>query len=165
MVITLHAVVVLCSVVDRWFSRLNGFKLVILGPFIVCCSVWAKAPCWTVHWPIMIYFFKIFIWMESCLIGTHTTSSYIYLSIYNPACGCSSVTAIKVFSDLALFNVFNIFFRLDHFSSQTYRWGSFHVLIWTMVLFRWTLKFVDKVIHENHENWYPTNKNTFTVVS
>ena len=32
-----------------------------------------------------------------------------------------------------------------------------------VVLFRWTLKFVDKVIHENHENWYPTNKSTFTV--
>ena len=24
---------------DRWFSRLNGFTLVLLGPFIACCSV------------------------------------------------------------------------------------------------------------------------------
>ena len=56
-------------------------------------------------------------------------------------------------------------YSLDHISGQTYRWGSFHVFIWTMVvLFRWTLKFVDKVIHENHENWYPTNKSTFTVI-
>ena len=31
---------------DRWFSHLNGFKLVVLGHFIACCSVWAKAPCW-----------------------------------------------------------------------------------------------------------------------
>ena len=31
---------------DRWVSRLNGFTLVILGPFIVCCSMWANVPCW-----------------------------------------------------------------------------------------------------------------------
>ena len=24
---------------DRWFSRLNGFTRVILGPYIACCSV------------------------------------------------------------------------------------------------------------------------------
>ena len=30
---------------DRWFSHLNGLTLLILGPFIACCSVWAKAPC------------------------------------------------------------------------------------------------------------------------
>ena len=28
---------------------------------------------------IMIFFFHIVNWMEKCLIGTHTTSTYIYL--------------------------------------------------------------------------------------
>lgn len=32
-----------------------------------------------------------------------------------------------------------------------------------VVLFRWTFKFVDKVIHKNLANWFPTNKRTFTV--
>ena len=32
---------------DRWFSRLNGFALIILGPFRAFCSVWAKARCWS----------------------------------------------------------------------------------------------------------------------
>ena len=35
---------------DLWFSSLNGFTLLILGPFIACCSVWANAPCW---WPYL----------------------------------------------------------------------------------------------------------------
>jgi hypothetical protein len=29
---------------------------------------------------------------------------------------------------------------------------------------RWILNFVDQPTHENHENWYPTNKSDFTVV-
>ena len=28
---------------------------------------------------------------------------------------------------------------------------------------RWILNFVDQPTHENHENWYPTNKSDFTV--
>ena len=31
----------------NWFSRLNGFKSVILGTCIDCCSVWAKTSCWS----------------------------------------------------------------------------------------------------------------------
>ena len=31
-----------------------------------------------VPWPIMVHFCKIVTWMKSCLIDTHTTSSYIY---------------------------------------------------------------------------------------
>ena len=27
----------------------------------------------------------------------------------------------------------------------------------------WILNFVDQPTHENHENWYPTNRNGFTV--
>ena len=27
----------------------------------------------------------------------------------------------------------------------------------------WILNFVDQPTHENHENWYPTNKSDFTV--
>jgi hypothetical protein len=27
----------------------------------------------------------------------------------------------------------------------------------------WILNFVDQPTHENHENWYPTNKGDFTV--
>ena len=30
-----------------------------------------------VHWPIMVYFYKLLFGFESCFIGTHTTSSYI----------------------------------------------------------------------------------------
>ena len=30
---------------------------------------------------------------------------------------------------------------------------------------RWILNFMDEPTHENHENWYPTNKSDFTVVS
>ena len=30
---------------------------------------------------------------------------------------------------------------------------------------RWILNFVDQPTHENHENWYPTNKCDFTVLS
>ena len=30
-------------------------------------------------------------------------------------------------------------------------------------IFRWILNFVDRPTHENHENWYPTNKSDFTV--
>ena len=40
---------------DRWFSRLNGLTLVILGPFIACCLVWAKDPCWRPY--IDLYWF------------------------------------------------------------------------------------------------------------
>jgi hypothetical protein len=29
---------------------------------------------------------------------------------------------------------------------------------------RWILNFVDQPTHENHENWYPTNKSDFTVL-
>jgi hypothetical protein len=29
---------------------------------------------------------------------------------------------------------------------------------------RWVHNFVDQPTHENHENWYPTNKSDFTVV-
>ena len=39
---------------DRWFSRLNDFTLVILGPFIACCSVWAKALCWRLQLVLLI---------------------------------------------------------------------------------------------------------------
>ena len=28
---------------------------------------------------------------------------------------------------------------------------------------RWILNFIDQPTHENHENWYPTNKSHFTV--
>jgi len=28
---------------------------------------------------------------------------------------------------------------------------------------RWILNFIDQHTHENHENWYPTNKSDFTV--
>ena len=28
----------------------------------------------------------------------------------------------------------------------------------------WILNFVDQPTHENHENWYPTNKSDFTVI-
>ena len=28
---------------------------------------------------------------------------------------------------------------------------------------RWILNFIDQPTHENHENWYPTNKSDFTV--
>ena len=28
---------------------------------------------------------------------------------------------------------------------------------------RWILNFLDQPIHENHEDWYPTNKSDFTV--
>ena len=28
---------------------------------------------------------------------------------------------------------------------------------------RWILNFVDQPTHQNHENWYPTNKSDFTV--
>ena len=30
-------------------------------------------------------------------------------------------------------------------------------------IIRWILNFVDQSTHENHENWYPTNKSDFTV--
>jgi len=29
---------------------------------------------------------------------------------------------------------------------------------------RWILNFVDQPTHENHDNWYPTNKSDFTVM-
>jgi hypothetical protein len=29
---------------------------------------------------------------------------------------------------------------------------------------RWILNFVDQPTHENHENWYTTNKSDFTVL-
>jgi hypothetical protein len=28
---------------------------------------------------------------------------------------------------------------------------------------RWILNFMDQPTHENHENWYPTNKSDFTI--
>ena len=31
------------------------------------------------------------------------------------------------------------------------------------LIVRWILNFVDQSTHENHENWYPTNKSDFTV--
>lgn len=42
--------------------------------------------------------------------------------------------------------------------------SNLRVMIWTTVgLFCCTLKFVDKAIHENYENWLPTNKSIFAV--
>ena len=32
-------------------------------------------------------------------------------------------------------------------------------------IIHWILNFVDQPTHENHENWYPTNKSDFTVSS
>jgi hypothetical protein len=32
------------------------------------------------------------------------------------------------------------------------------------LIVRWILNFVDQPTHENHENWYPTNKSDFTVI-
>ena len=34
----------------------------------------------------------------------------------------------------------------------------------TSFIVRWILNFVDQPTHENHENWYPTNKIDFTVI-
>ena len=65
---------------DRWFSRLNGLTLVMFGPlYSLLFGVSQGSVLKAVPWPIMIYFYKllfIVIWMESCLIGTHTKSSY-----------------------------------------------------------------------------------------
>ena len=57
---------------DRWFSRLNGFTLVIYGPFIACCSVWAKAPYWRPYIDLEWFtFFKLlFGWRVVSLVLT-----------------------------------------------------------------------------------------------
>ena len=67
---------------NRWFSRLNwfytsNFRALYSFLFGVSQGSVLKA----VHWPIIMvyFFFFIVIWMESCLIGTHITSSYIYI--------------------------------------------------------------------------------------
>jgi hypothetical protein len=32
------------------------------------------------------------------------------------------------------------------------------------VIVRWILNFMDQTTHENHENWYPTNKSDFMFI-
>ena len=41
----------------------------------------------------------------------------------------------------------------------------YHILVkcFPSFIVRWILNFVDQPTHENHENWYPTNKSDFTV--
>ena len=63
---------------DRWFSRLNGFTLVILGPFIACCSVWAMAPCWR---PYLWWFTFINCYLDGEL--SHWHSHHIFLYLFN----------------------------------------------------------------------------------
>ena len=58
------------------------FTLVIVGPFIAWCSVWAKGRLRvegrSLTYYCLLFIIYIVIWIESCLIGTHTTSSYLY---------------------------------------------------------------------------------------
>jgi hypothetical protein len=41
---------------------------------------------------------------------------------------------------------------------------STEVNIRNQVFYRWILNFVDQPTHENHKNWYSTNKSDFTVL-
>ena len=45
--------------------------------------------------------------------------------------------------------------------SRGHSWIAFVNI--SMFIVRWILNFVDQPTHENHENWYPTNKSDFTV--
>jgi hypothetical protein len=42
-------------------------------------------------------------------------------------------------------------------------WLYIDAYCFTSFIVRWILNFVDQPTHENHENWYPTNKSDFTV--
>ena len=67
-------------ILDRWFSRLNGFTLVILGPLIACCSVWAKAPCWRPYIDLQWFPF-INIYLDGELPHWHSHHIFLYLFI------------------------------------------------------------------------------------
>ena len=55
------------------------FYIVISGPFITDCmryGLWSLLK--AVRWPIVVSFCVIWSFVESCLIGNHTTSSFLY---------------------------------------------------------------------------------------
>ena len=72
---------------DHWFSCFNGFTLVNFGGLYSLLSG-VNAPCWRLN--LNLYcnglILQIVTWMESCLIGAHTTSSYIYMYINQITC-------------------------------------------------------------------------------
>ena len=68
---------------DRWFSRLDGLSHVIFRAlYSLLFGVSQGFVLKTVLWPIMVNFYKLWLGWESCLIGIYTTSSYIYLILY-----------------------------------------------------------------------------------
>ena len=89
-----------------WFSRLNDFTLVILGPFIACYSLWAKALCWRLQLvllivqtecgdrdSILIYLKKTHlsdIIINSPSLALSTAGSWI---VWQPPCSLRSVNA------------------------------------------------------------------------
>ena len=68
--------------VHMYASCLNGFTLVILGPFLLFarCEPRLRIKGLTLTYNGLLL--TIVIWMESCLISTNTTSSYIYEGIW-----------------------------------------------------------------------------------
>ena len=76
-------------------SILETTIILYLGPFIACCSVWAKAPCWRSTFNYNGLLLQIVTWMQCCVIGTHTISSYIYFtSVFYTYLNCSRLETI-----------------------------------------------------------------------
>ena len=65
-------------ILDRWVSRLNGFTLDIFGaPYGLLFGV-NQGSVTVENRTLTGLLSQIAIWMESCLIGTHTSFSYIF---------------------------------------------------------------------------------------